>query len=398
VRSARPVRMRYTLRGVAEDPLRVVVAGGGVAGLEAIMALRAFAGDRVAITLLEPAEEFVHKPMSVGSPFARRSPERLPLKRIASDFDVEHVRDSLARVRTEDHAVVTAGGTEIGYGALLLAPGGRREPAVEHAITFRGPEDDEAVHGLVQDVEGGYARRIAFVVPGGVTWPLPLYELALMLAGRAREMGVEVGLAFVTPEESPLEVVGPEASPGIARLLAEAGIEVHTSSFADVEPGGRVWLRPEGRLLEVERVVALPVLEGPAVPGIGCDERGFIPVGANGQVEGAEDVYAAGDGTLFPIKQGGVAAQQADVAAAAIARRVGVEVDVAHGEPVVRVKLLTGRGEHFAASGGGGLSEHALWWPPGKVAGAYLAPYLAGPDAEPPPGSDVHELEIPLGS
>ena len=53
--------------------------------------------------------------------------------------------------------------------------------------TFRGQEDVEALHGLVQDIEEGYVRSVAFVVPAGVSWSLPLYELALMTARRAWE-------------------------------------------------------------------------------------------------------------------------------------------------------------------------------------------------------------------
>ena len=379
------------------DPQRIVIAGGGVAGLEAIIALRSFAGDRVAITLLEPAEEFVYTPMSVVQPFAGPSADRRPLAAIASEFDVEHVREGLARVRSADHVAVTDSGAELSYDVLLLALGGRRRPAFKHAVTFRGPEDDEAVHGLVQDVEGGYVRSIAFVVPGGMTWPLPLYELALMLAARARDMNMDADLVFVTPEYAPLAVLGEQASSGVADTLEEAGIRLETGAFADVEERGTVWLRPERKQLEVDRVVALPVLEGPAVVGIDCDERGFIPVDAHGRVVGADDVYAAGDGIDFPIKQGGIATQQADVAAADIARRVGVETGVEPDRPIVRVKLLTGRGARYSADESS-LSEHALWWPPGKIAGAYLAPYLAGMELEPPPDRELQELEIPLGS
>jgi sulfide:quinone oxidoreductase len=166
----------------------------------------------------------------------------------------------------------------------------------------------------------------------------------------------------------------------------------------------RVHLRPSGRDLEPDRVVALPVLEGPAPRGLPADERGFIPTDSHGRVVGVNDVYAAGDGTQFPVKQGGVATQQADVAAADIASRVGVNVDTEQTfRPVLRAKLLTGRGEQFLrgdeAMGGHGASseasEHALWWPPSKIAGVYLAPYLAGPEA-PPPEREGLEIELPL--
>jgi sulfide:quinone oxidoreductase len=253
----------------------------------------------------------------------------------------------------------------------------------------------------VQDVEEGYSRRIAFVVPGGVTWPLPLYELALMTAARARAMGAEVEITVVTPEPLPLAALGEQASADVAELLTIAGIRLEADTFADVDGTGRLFLRPAGSELTAERIVALPVLEGPAIPGLPADERGFVPTEAHGRVPGAPDVYAAGDGTQNPIKQGGLATQQADIIAGDVARRVGVRVEEAAAEPVLRVTLLTGDKERYAtdrpAEGESGLADHALWWPPGKIAGAYLSPYLAGPDAPPPPpGREALEIELPL--
>jgi sulfide:quinone oxidoreductase len=384
-----------------EQALHVVIAGGGVPGLEAILALRALAGDRVAITLLDPDEEFVYKPLSVQEPFAHASAQRLPLRKLEQDFGVVHRRDSLARVRPDDHVAVTGSGEEIAYGALIAAVGARRRPAFQGVATFRGPEDSELLRGLVQDVEEGYSRRIAFVVPGGVTWPLPLYELALMTAARARAMGAEVEITVVTPEPLPLAVLGEQASADVAELLTIAGIRLEADTFADVDGTGRLFLRPAGSELTAERIVALPVLEGPAIPGLPADERGFVPTEAHGRVPGAPDVYAAGDGTQNPIKQGGLATQQADIIAGDVARRVGVRVEEAAAEPVLRVTLLTGDKERYAtdrpAEGESGLADHALWWPPGKIAGAYLSPYLAGPDAPPPPpGREALEIELPL--
>jgi sulfide:quinone oxidoreductase len=52
-------------------------------------------------------------------------------------------------------------------------------------------------------------------------------------------------------------------------------------------------------------------------------------------------VYAAGDATDFEIKQGGIACQQADAAAEAIAARAGVAIDPAPFAPVLRGLLLT---------------------------------------------------------
>src|SRR3712207_2832691 len=192
------------------QPFRVVIAGGGVAGLEAVLALRELAGDRVAVTLLSPSPAFVYTPLTVREPFAGRHAGRYPMADIAAELGFELVSEGLDWVAPQQRSAFTASGSEIPYDALLVALGARRDPVYEGVITFRSGEDAEAMHGLVQDVEEGYSRRIAFVVPPGTTWPLPLYELALMTAERARAMNDQVELTFVTPERAPLAVFGPE--------------------------------------------------------------------------------------------------------------------------------------------------------------------------------------------
>ena len=373
------------------QPLRVLIAGGGVAGLEALLALRELAGPRVTTTLLTPDSEFVYKPMSVKEAFAGPSVSRHSLARIVADMGADLVTDSLTWVAPSQHAAFTQGGAELGYDVLFVALGARREVAYDKVTTFRGNEDGEAVHGLVQDIEGGYSKRIAFVVPPGITWPLPLYELALMAGGRAREMGMSPELTLITPEEQPLGIFGAEASADVAGLLDNAGIRVETSAYADVADGRHVTIRPSGVSVEADRVVALPRLFGPALRGLPADDDGFIPVDTHGRVLNIRDVYAAGDGVQFPIKQGGIAAQQADAAAEVIAKRAGAPIEPRAFRPVMRGMLLTGGGERFlkgeVSRGRDGISEaseHSLWWPPTKIAGRYLAPYLGvGEDGRP---------------
>jgi sulfide:quinone oxidoreductase len=110
---------------------------------------------------------------------------------------------------------------------------------------------------------------------------------------------------------------------------------------------------------------------------------GFIPTDAHGRVLGVENVYAAGDGTAFPVKQGGLAAQQADAAAAAIAAAAGVEIDPAPFAPVLRGMLLTGAEPHYLrhdltrAEAESETADRPLWWPASKIAARTLTPYLA---------------------
>lgn len=377
-----------------------MVAGGGVAALEAVLALRDLAGYTISITMLAPEEHFVYQPLSVGDPFALGPAKRYPLAKVAEDFDLVLHHTALAAVDPAAHATRTSDGEELGYDSLLVATGAARQPAYDHVLTFRGQEDGERAHGLVQDLEAGYVRRVAFVVPSGTTWSLPLYELALMTATRAREMSVDgAELTFITPEETPLAVFGGAASDEVASLLAEAGVDVRTGVHAEVERKGEVRLRPGDETFAVDRIVALPRVVGRPIEGLPHDEQAFVPVDEQMRVPGVEDVWAAGDGTTFPVKQGGIACEQADAAAADIARSAGADVDAKPFRPVLRGQLLTGSKPRFMRhhlAGGHGedseVSTTALWWPPSKIAGVHLAPYLGElPEVEP-----EREPEVPL--
>jgi sulfide:quinone oxidoreductase len=367
-------------------PLRVVVAGGGVAALETLIALRDLAGDRVDITLVAPEEAFTYRPMTVAEPFAKGRVRRYELSGIADRFGARLVRDTVAEVDPAARAVRTGSGELVTYDQLVLAVGATATPSFQHAITFGEDPEEEALHGLLRDTEEGYAHRVAFVAPSDATWTLPLYELALMAARQAWSMGADrVWYYIVTPEERPLGIFGPAASDAVAELLAAAGIEFVGSSYATVERNV-VTIGPVDRRLDVDRVVSLPSLEGRRIPGVPANADGFIPVDVHGRVTGLDGVYAAGDGTAFPIKQGGLATQQADAVAAAIAVLAGAPVEAEPFRPVLRGILLTGGDDHYlrhGVAGGEGepdVATRALWWPPSKIAGRYLAPYLFGQD------------------
>ncbi len=367
----------------AKERLRVLIAGGGVAGLEAALALGELAADRVERTLIAPDPEFVYRPMAVREPFAYGAAERYPLSAIAGDIGVELVADGLSWVDPESRVVHTQAKRSISYDALLLALGAKLEPRYVHAYTIDDRNLDETLHGLVQDVESGYVRRLAFVVPGRMGWLLPVYELALMMGARARDMEVQLEVTIVTPEDSPLGLFGSVASEAVAELLAGAGIQTITSAYAEVPRWSTVVINPGDRRLEVDRVVALPELFGPAVRGLPAAQHGFIPVDLHGRVRDVERVYAAGDATDFAVKHGGVSAQQADAAAESIAALAGASLQPAPFEPVIHGMLLTGAQPRFLTariSGGHGFSSEITdtptWSPPAKIVAKYLGPYL----------------------
>ena len=387
--------------------MRVLIAGGGVAGLEAALALRDLAGARADVLLLAPEATFEVRALSVGEPFGRLKAHRHALSDIAADAGFTVRPTTLASVDPAHHLVHAADGARLEYDALIVAIGARPVASLPRTVTFTGPASADAVAGVLRDMEEGYARRIAFVAPPGNTWPLPLYELALLTAERARSVGLDdVGITIVTPEETPLGLFGAEASTAVGDLLHEQGIVVMTETLVETGAHGpSLGVGPGHRRVPVDRVVSLPLLEGPRVAGLPADAAGFLPIDAHCGVPGADDVWAAGDGTTFPIKQGGIASQQADAAAEQIAARAGAPIEPRPFRPVLRGMLLTAASPRWlrhAVAGAGGDSvaaEHALWWPPTKVAGRYLAPYLHMREEEPappPPGDAGVPVEVDL--
>ena len=339
--------------------MEIVIAGGGVAGLEGLLALHRAVGDRAHLTLIAPDPDFTYRPMAVAEPFGLGHAHRVPLKRFAQDTSAELVIDGVVGVDDAGGKVRLASGGDRGFDALLVAPGGRAVAGVEGATTWWPGGDSESYGGLLRDIEEGYAKRLAIVIPPGAVWPLPAYELALMTAGEAREMGQEdVSITVVTPEHAPLSLFGEQASEALADELRWAGVDVRTGVVARKERDGLV-LEPSGERLDVQRVFAVPRLVGPAIDGLPVDEEGFIVADDEARVEGCERTWAAGDGVVSPVKFGGLATHQARRAAAAIAGLAGGDLPDP-GEPVLHGRLLVGHRTRRLAPQGGGEGRAAV--------------------------------------
>jgi sulfide:quinone oxidoreductase len=353
----------------------VLIAGGGVAGLEALLGLHAVAGERVRLTLAAPDPDFTYRPMAVAEPFAVGQARRVPLASVVESAGAELVAESVVAVDLDARRVQLSGGGTRPFEALLMAPGARPVEGVPGATTWFPGGDAEVFGGLLSDVEQGYSKRLAIVVPPGAVWPLPAYELAIMTAGEASELGQDdVSITVVTPERAPLALFGDEVSAAVAEELSAAGVALRTGVVARRD-GKVLVLEPGGERLEVQRVFAVPRLVGPAIEGLPADEEGFVLAGEDGLVEGASRVWAVGDGVRSPIKFGGLATHQARVAVAGIARAAGVPEVPEPGEPVLEGRLLLGSRRTRRLRGEG--QGPPLWFPEGKIAGAYLPRWLA---------------------
>ncbi len=362
----------------------MTIVGGGVAALEALIALRGLAEERVALELVTPKAHWTYRPLAVAEPFGLGEVKNYDLVQIARDHGAALHLAGVHSVDTDARTLTTWDGRTMPYQILLVAVGTQTTVAVPGSATLRGPGYTSRFRSVLRELDKRRIRRVAFAVPAAASWPLPLYELALMTAAHAAERGLrKYELSLFTPEQDPLQIFGPGPSAAVRELLDARGIAFHGGRYPSEVRDGELVLVP-GPSVAADRVVSLPRLRGPFLPGLQHDSEGFIPTDLHGLVTGETDVYAAGDATTSPIKQGGVATQQADAAAEAIAARLGAPLEPRPFRPVLRGLLLTGgQPEFMRAEVSGGqdhppaASTHALWWPPSKIAGRWLAPYLA---------------------
>jgi sulfide:quinone oxidoreductase len=331
----------------------VLIAGGGIAGVEAALALRDLAVDWVEVSLRDPRREFVFRPFAVGEPYGAARIFRYDLEQLAGRCGASFDAGGIVSVDPGRRLAVTRDGDRLSYDYLVVASGVRMLCAVPGAVTFWGAADEGQVGDVIDDLRAGALRRLVFTMPRGCSWALPLYELALLGATALAKAGVEHSqITVVTPEDAPLELFGARASRQMASLLEQRGVEVVAGAHPDRFDRGRLRTAP-GKEIDADAVVSLPRLQGRRIAGIPQDADGLIGVDEHGGVVGLERVYAAGDVTTFPIKQGGVASQQADAVADSIAAGIGAGKDPKPFDPILR----------------GALSER-------RATGRYLAPFL----------------------
>jgi sulfide:quinone oxidoreductase len=371
------------LSGASEH---VIVAGGGFAALEVVLALRAIAGVAARVSLVSPDPVLAYRPAATLEAFSDTTPRAFDLIAIAADLGVRYHRTRVESVGSMRKQVRLASGSHLTYDTLVLAAGARATVGIPGALTFRDQRDLPRLRGLLRELDEGKVGSLVFAVPSGASWPLPLYELALLSAAHASERGTVAEITLVSPEPRPLAVFGAEASGLVAAELANRGVRFLGASTPGSVCGGGALTVQSGAAIKADRVVAVPQFRGARITGIPADRWGFVPTDAIGKVEGMADVYAAGDITTFPIKHGGLASQQSDRIAHSIAAGLGLTPHELRAKRVLEVRLIGGQrplrlrieldefGQPTAATLAQARSHRQPSWT--KVFGRYLTPYL----------------------
>ena len=238
------------------------------------------------------------------------------------------------------------------------------------------------------------------VVPYGARWPIPAYELALVLGWKAAGTGAQISL--ITVEDEPLATLGQAATRLITDELHQAGVQVQCATevtdgageAGEDRPGACAMLlaptrsadgHPSSRSATFDRLISLPTMIGPALAGLATDANGFVEVDATLRVAGAQRVWAAGGCVAAGLQHSALGARQADAAVEQIAAIIaGADAGAPGPMPEVTGMLIGGQRERWLAENPGsqGLSTRCLWWPPGRAVGRTLAGRIAAWDPE----------------
>lgn len=228
------------------------------------------------MTLLSSKSHFEHRALSVGRVFSQAPHVRVSLTDVARRADAAHEQVDLEAVDAQQRRVRLSDGSTKNYDALLVAIGARTQPVVAHALTWLPEGAPEVLGGLLRDIDEGYVHHLTIEVPAGPVWPLPAYELALLISCEARAMCSRLEVRLVTAEPAPLAVFSVSASRLVAEELQAAGVAVSCGAEL-VASGGWAVLHPGGEAFATSRVLTIPQLIGRDLEGVPADTAGFIP-------------------------------------------------------------------------------------------------------------------------
>jgi len=334
---------------------RVVILGGGFAGLRALYRLRSL-GERVELVLIDPRTTSLARPALPEVAFAGKPVDhaRFPLADPVARSGAQFINHGVDRVEVAQRRVVLDNGDAVTYDYLFMALGAQKD--YDAIAGFR-----EYGYSVCDDTEAPRLAQALATFQGGpvvvgsaksvwgtrVTVPQlsapcegPVAEIMFMMDHELRHRALRDSSAIkvFSPGEIFFEDVGPRVHTDVGAMITREGIEVTTGKvLSHLEAGAVVF--EDGTRWESALSIVLPPYTGNAVvkrsPGLG-DEQGFLPTDTAMRHLDFERVYAAGDGTALSMpKLGHIAVMQADVASAALVHDLTGEGEIPPYRPEV---------------------------------------------------------------
>ncbi len=358
---------------------RIVIVGGGSAGISVAARLRRAGEDDVA--LVEPAAWHYYQPLwtLVGGGFVgvettrRREADVVPA-------GVAWVRDAAAEIDPEGRTVRTAGGARIGYDVLVLCPGlelafelvpGLAEAmATPQAATNYTAELAPKTAELVRRFRGG---RALFCAPGSpIKCPGAPQKAAYLACDHWQHSGVlrDAEVTYATGAGGIFGV--PEFARVLEGVVERYGISTRFGSeLVEVDPGRRTasleTTGPEGKSrtsVDYDLLWAAPPQRAPGFvresPLGGASPYGWVPVDRHSLRHAVHpEVFSLGDVCDAPTSKTGAAIRrQAPVVVDNVLATLSGREPVARYDGYAACPFTTARGKMLLAEFDYSLSPH----------------------------------------
>ncbi len=318
---------------VATRP-RIVVAGGGFAGLETAFLLHHRLHGDVDITLVSDKDRFLFRPNTIYIPFGLDAAElEIPLNHPTQRQHIKFVQDRVVGVDVPGHRLELEHGS-VAYDKLVIATGAGMRPEevpglAEYGGTIWTPQDmlrlRQTVERVVERGRAGRATTVLFLVPPNNKCSGPLYEIVFMLETHLRRHDArsEIKIVWASAEHAYIQAFGPKIHEVVSKDFGERGIEGHLEHVVQEVTAAQVRFA-NGAVIDYDELISFPpYIAAVTYEGLPSDDRGFLRTHPETRaVEGTRDIYAPGDAGDFPVKQAFLAFLQADATAEAIAAEV----------------------------------------------------------------------------
>lgn len=309
---------------------KILIVGGGFAGVVAAESLVKQIRDEHQITLVSRSRKFIFYPDLVRLAFGKCEPDdiSIDLRESMLDRRVRFLEGEVARLNPEACEVTISQGDlagKIPYDYLILALG--RRLATERITGFF----EHAGHILDVSSALKFGEQLKSFKEGravigqcpGARLPVPVYETAFALSRALTQRGQRdaTRITIVSPDPPNLSFGDLDMAVALRDALEEHSIEM-LSDFPIERVLPTMVMTANGHPLDYDLLMLVPPFRGPsAVIGLGISsEDGYIKVDRKMRVKGIENVYAVGDCVDFVgPKLGHMAVHQAEVAAANLA-------------------------------------------------------------------------------
>ncbi len=318
---------------------RIVILGGGFAGVEAAIKLREYG---YAVTLISNRDYLFVYPVSIWIPVKKVSfnDVKISLQVLAQKHGFELIIDEVTQIKSAENKVVL-GKSVIAFDYLLVAMGmgklNMKGLEFTHSICGKPTEAQVIQEELDRLVKRGYGS-IAIGFGGNPADPTatsvrggPAFELLFNFSHYLKKLNLrdKFQITFFAPMAEPGKKMGDKPYRKMDLFFSRYKIEVRKGKKITHFDSGEVHFE-DNTVLKSDLIIFIPGGEGHPViknSDLPLSKAGFINIDEYCQVEDIPNIYAIGDitalrGPKWAAKQGHIAEVMAKTAAYNIHKQI----------------------------------------------------------------------------